>query len=222
MTTTTRNRGSYYCQADYEYWAERNKTYKPTPKLVMVKRPVYQSHLRQYDIPWLWNIDRRETSIDINDWEMNIVPMSYCGASLKRGKWGENFLDWCSCFGLTSWYAGHSFKTVTTVETNDVIRKITRANLKRLKTEFYEQKFLDIDCTKYNLIDGIKQVNWSDYDTIRLGSDSYSIIYDNIKHQLSNCKLIIYKPSLDFIQKMENDGWSLIENPKGVDYFAKG
>jgi len=219
--TQTRNRTPYYCEGDYEYWQERKRTYVPTPKMVLVKRPVYQSSLIQSDIPWLWQVDRRETSVDINDWEMNVVPSQYSGASMKRGKWGTHFLDWCSANGLTSWYAGHSHDTVTTVETNDVIRKITRANLKRLKTDFYEQKFLDIDCTKHTLIQAIKKVNWGSYDTIRLGSDSYSIIYDHIKDQLSDCKIIVYKPSLDFIQKLENDGYTFRENPKGVDYFAK-
>lgn len=221
MTTSTRNRSSYYCQADYEYWAERNKTYKPTPKLVMVKRPVYQSSIMQKDIPWLWQIDRRETSIDINDWEINSVPIQYCGASLKRGQWGNHMLDWCSAFGLTSWYAGHSHKIVTTVETNNFVRKLTKANLKRLGTDFYEQKFIDLNCTKYNLTYAVQQIKWSAYDTIRLGSDSYNIIYDLVKNQLHNCKLIIYKPSLEFINKLENDGWTLSENPKGVDYFTK-
>lgn len=221
MTTSTRNRTSYYCQADYEYWAERNKNYKPIPRIVLIKRPVYQNSLRIHQIPWLWNIERRETSINLKDWEQNIVPQQYSGAAFKRGDWGETAIDWCSSYGLTSWYMGHSVKSVTTVETNDLLRKITKTNLKRLGTEFYEQKFLDIDCTKHTLIQAIKEIDWSVYDTIRFGSNSYSIIYDHIKDQLSDCKIIVYKPSLDFIQKLENDGYTFRENPKGVDYFAK-
>jgi len=211
-----------YCQADIEYWSERQKTYVPTPKVVLVKRAVYQSSIIQRDLPWLWQVDKRETSIDINDWEMNTVPMQYCGAGLRRGEyWSGNFLDWCSCYGLTSWYAGHSHSSVTTVETNNVLKKITKANLKRLGTEFYEQKFIDLNCTKYNLIYAIQQIDWSAYDTIRIGSDSYSTIYDAVKNQLHNCKLIIYKPSLQFKNKLESDGWTFTENPKGVDYFTK-
>jgi hypothetical protein len=218
-----RNTTPYHCQGDYEYWQERKRTYVPTPKTVLALRPVYTSSVKNEDIPWLWQVDKRETSIDITDWEMNTVPQQYCGAGMRRGDyWGGDFLDWCSAYGLTSWYAGHSHKTVTTVETNSVLRKITRANLKRLKTEFYEQKFLDIDCTKYTLIQAIKQIDWSVYDTIRLGSGSYSVIYDHIKHTIKDdCKIIVYKPSLDFIEKLKQDDRRFIENLKSVDYFAK-
>lgn len=219
-----RNTTPYYCQGDYEYWQERKRTYVPTPKMVLVKRPVYQSSKISEDLPWLWQIDKRETSIDLADWEMNTVPQQYCGAGLRRGDyWGGHYLDWCSAYGLTSWYAGHNHTTVTTVETNEVMRKIARANLKRLGTEFYEQKFLDIDCTKYTLIQAIKQIDWSVYDAIRIGSDSYNIIYDHIKDKLkAGCKIIVYKPSLDFKEKLEKGEFEFIENPKGVDYFAKG
>ena len=219
--TQTRNRTSYYCEADMEYWRERNKNKVIYPKTVLIKRPVYQNSLRITQIPWLWNIDRRETSINLKDWEENIVPQQYSGAAFKRGDWGETAIDWCSSYGLTSWYMGHSVKSVTTVETNDLLRKLTKHNLKKLGTEFYEQKFLDIDCDKYTVVDAVKQIDWSVYDTIRIGSTSYERIYDTIKDQLSECKIVIYKPQLDFIHKMEKDGWQWNVNPKGVDYFAK-
>ncbi len=218
----TRERKSYYCEADYEYWRERNKNKIIYPKTVLIKRPVYQSSLRVSQLPWLWNIDRRETSINYQDWEENTVPQQYSGASFRRGSWGDTAIDWCSCYGLTSWYMGHSIKSVTTVETNDLLRKLTKHNLKKLGTEFYEQKFLDVDCDKYTVADAVKQIDWSIYDTIRIGSNSYERIYDAIKDQLSDCKIVIYKPQHDFIHKMEKDGWDWIVNPKGVDYFTKG
>ena len=224
MTTATRNRQPYFCEADYEYWQKRKAEYKPVPRLVLTRRSVYVSSVKSEDLPLLWQIDRRETSIDLDEWEMNTVPQQYCGAGMRRGDyWGGHFLDWCSAFGLTSWYAGHSHKTVTTVDTNAVIRKLTRANLKKLGTEFYEQKFLDIDCTKYTLIQAIKKIDWGMYDTIRIGSASYNVIYDHIKNSIKDdCKIIVYKPSLDFIKKLKQDNRQFIENLKGIDYFAKG
>lgn len=220
--TQTRNRPSYYCEADYEYWRERNKNKVIYPKTVLIKRPVYQSSLRIHQIPWLWQVDKRETSINWKDWEENAVPQQYSGASFKRGDWGETAIDWCSSYGLTSWYMGHSIKSVTTVETNDLLRKLAKHNLKKLGTEFYEQKFLDVDCDKYTVADAVKQIDWSIYDTIRIGSNSYERIYDVIKDQLSDCRIVVYKPQQDFIHKMEKDGWDWIVNPKGVDYFTKG
>jgi len=116
---------------------------------------------------------------------------------------------------------GHSIDEVTTVETNDLLRKLAKHNLNRLGTEFYKQKFIDVDCDKYTVVDAVKQIDWSIYDTIRIGSLSYSRIYDTIKDQLGDCKIVIYKPHLDFVEKMNKDNWVFVENPKGVDYFAK-
>jgi lysozyme family protein len=213
---------AYHCEADYEYWRERKKTFKPVARTVLIKRPVYQSSQVQRDLPWLWHIERRETSISLKDWEENSVPMQYSGATFKRGNWGKHAIDWCSAYGLTSWYIGHSVDTVTTVDTNDLLRKLTKINLKKLGTEFYEQKFLDTDCDKYTVVDAVKQIDWSIYDTIRLGSNSYEKIYDTVGEQFKDdCKIVVYKPQHDFIHKLYKDGWLWIENSKGVDYFAK-
>tara|TARA_R100000406_G_scaffold84261_1_gene67155 strand:- start:359 stop:1027 length:669 start_codon:yes stop_codon:yes gene_type:complete len=219
----SRNKPKYYCQADYEYWKERNKNKVIVPKTVLIKRPVYQSSLRISKLPWLWQVDKRETTFDWHHWEENVVPQQYSGASFKRGEWGDQAIDWCSSYGLTSWYIGHSCKTVTTVDTNDLLRKITRHNLRKLGTEFYEQKFIDVDCDKYTVVDAVKQIDWSIYDTIRIGSLSYSTIYDTIKDQLkANVKIAIYKPRADFVQKMHDENYELVLNPKGVDYFSRG
>ena len=213
---------AYYCEADYEYWRERNKNKVIVPRTTLIKRPVYQSSLRISQLPWLWHVDKRETTINWKDWEENCVPQQYSGASFRRGNWGKHAIDWCSCYGLTSWYIGHSVESVTTVDTNDLLRKLAKHNLKKLGTEFYEQKFIDVDCNKYTVADAVKQIDWSVYDTIRLGSNSYEIIYDTVGEQFKeDCRIVIYKPQGDFIHKMYAQGYSWIVNPKGVDYFTK-
>jgi len=217
-----RNSSPYYCQADYEYWQERKKSYVPTPKLVIVRRPVYQSSVLQKDMPWLWAIDRRETSINLKDWEMNVVPSQYAGAAFKRNPKGHHALDWCSCFGLSSWYMGHGHDIVTTVDTNKHIRKLTKANLKALGTNFYDQQFIDINCDKYTLLNVIDSIDWGIYDTIRIGSDSYMRIFDAINNQVkSGCNIVIYKPTIEFQAKLEAMNYEVCMNPKGVDYFTK-
>ena len=219
--TKKRNRTQYICQADFEYWAERNKTYTPTPKLVISKRPVYTNNYIQKHLPWIWNIDRRETTIPIDHWEINNVPPQFSGASMKKSLKGHHALDYCSALGLTSWYLGHGFNKVTTLEPTPEIRRLVKHNINALGTSFYEQDFMDIDCDKYNVKDAVKQIDWTVYDAIRIGSTSYSIIYDAIKDQLSNSKIIIHKPSMDFITKLHKDGYELHQPARGVDYFAR-
>ena len=218
--TQTRNRTSYHCQADYEYWAERNKTFVPVKRLTFVKKPVYCNNVRS-DLPWLWSIDRRETTMDIKDWEKTEVPQNQSGATMKR-LIGNHAIDWCSTFGLSSYLLGHGHETVTTVEPTLDIRKLVKVNLKRLKTNFYEQKFIDIDCTKDTLLDVVKQIDWSIYDTIRLGSSAYNEIYDAIYKNISKCEtLVVPTASEYFVKRMDNDGFEYLTNPKGVDYFAR-
>ena len=221
MLQQKRNRPGYHCQADFEYWAQRNKNFKPIPKLTVVRRPVYVNNYVQKNLPWIWNIDRRETTIDIDGWELNNVPLQYSGASMKKFFTGSHALDYCSAGGLTSWYLGFGHDTVTTIEPTPQIRTLVKHNINALGTSFYKQKFIDIDCNKYNVIDAVKQIDWTVYDTIRLGSSSYDVIYDAIKHQLVNSKIVIYKPTMDFIAKATNDGFEHLQNTRCVDYFMK-
>jgi len=211
----------YECDADREYWLERKRTFVPVKRLMCVKRPVYCNSLKMDDLPWLWQIDKRETSIDISDWEKTETPQNQSGATMKRLK-GNHAIDYCSTYGLSSWYLGHGHKTVTTVEPTLDIRRLAKANLKRLKTNFYEQKFIDIDCTKNTLMNIIKNIKWSIYDTIRLGSPAFNEMYDAIKKDISKCETLIVPTTNDyFIDKMNNDGFDYLTNPKGVDYFVR-
>ena len=220
--TKTRNKLKYHCQADFEYWSIRNKTYKPTPKLCIAKRPVYVNNYVQRHLPWIWNIDRRETTVDISHWEINTVPIQYSGASMKKKITGHHALDYCSSMGLSSWYLGFGHDKVTTIEPQTEIRTLVKHNINALGTSFYENDFIDIDCDKYNVIETVKKIDWTLYDTIRLGSSSYSVIYDAIKHQLDNSKIVIYKPTHDFITKLSKDGFNFYQPERSVDYFAKG
>ena len=70
-------------------------------------------------------------------------------------------------YGLTSWYIGHSVKSVTTVDTNDLLRKLAKHNLKKLGTESTNKSPIDVDCDKYTVADAVKQIDWSVYDTIQ-------------------------------------------------------
>jgi len=65
-------------------------------------------------------------------------------------------------------------------------------------------------------------IDWSVYDTVRLGSSSAPRIYNAIRSQLKDCKLLfVNHPSDSFIEQLVQDGFKHITNLKAADYFAK-
>jgi len=221
VTRESRQRGAFYCEADIEYWRERKATYVPVKRLVLVKKPLYFNNIKQ-DTPWIWQVDRRETNIDISDWEMSNIAVTQTGSSLRKGPRGTHCLDWCSTAGISSWLLGHSHETVTTVECRKELKTIAQTNLNKFKTDFYKQQFIELNCNIHDAHEVAKAIEWNKYDTIRLGSSSCERIYEAIRLKITRAKVIYcYNPGPRFIQTMTQDGWAYMQNLKASDYFAK-
>lgn len=197
----------YLCEADKEWHQARAESYIPYDRFCLVYKPIYIGNKRQDDMPQLWQPHWSTTTIDYKQWEYSCVELWRTYMTLQKIK-GSHAIDWCSTYGLSSWMLGHGHDTVTTLECNEYIMHTAKRNLKLLKQDFYEQRFIEIDCDKHTAVARAVEQDWTPYDTIRLGSSNYKDIYRAIRPQLDNCRLLttaVYDP--DFSNELIMDDW---------------
>jgi hypothetical protein len=228
MSITKEHRGPgtpYYCDADREYWKQRKETFVLPKKVVLVKKPTYLSHQSQADIGNVWQFDMRETTADRSEWEYSCITPAQTGASLKRIR-GEHALDWCSTVGISSYMLLNNHTRVTTIECRPETATLARTNLKAIfkqnNIDSNRHTLVELQCNVHTSHIKAMNIDWTVYDTVRLGSNSAENIYMSIRSQLTNCKQVIV-PSLTVNLKAQllSDGYKFIENFKAADYFAK-
>lgn len=217
--------GAYYCDADKEYWRERKANYVPKKKVTLVKKPLFINGRSFEALNHVWQFDFRETTFDMSDWEMTNDHIMQTPASLKRIV-GDHAIDWCSTAGISSWLFLKHHQTVTTVECQDVCMTLAKSNINAMikngNSDSNRHKFIELQCNTHKAHNEATKIDWSVYDTVRLGSKSAERIYDTIKSQLTRCKILIVTSAGEgFKQQLITDGFSIVENAKGVDYFTK-
>lgn len=201
---------SYSCEADREWHQARAESYTPVDRFCIVRKPVYLGNKRLDDMPHLWQPHYSSSTIDYSNWEKSCVELWRTYATIKKQP-GSHAIDWCSTNGLSSWFLGHGHQSVTTIECNDYMMHTAKMNLKILKTDFYEQQFIEIDCNKLTAVASAVETDWTPYDTVRIGSSNYRDIYRAIRPQLDNCKRImtaVYDP--EFGDELMMDDWQLV------------
>ena len=216
--------GPYYCEADKEYWADRKANFVLRKKLTLIKKPLYFNNVRDTLYPNVWQVDRRETTIDISDWEMSNIVVNMTGATLRRHE-GTHAIDWCSTQGISSHLMADKHETVMTVECNSECMTMARTNIKnvaQIQKNGHKHSFKELPCNIHTAHIEAMAIDWSVYDTVRLGSSSAPRIYNAIRSQLKECKLLFVNyPSDSFIKQLQEDGFKHITNLKAQDYFAK-
>ena len=216
---------AYTCDADREYWQERRRTYVPKKKVTVVKKPLFLHGRRFASLDNVWQFDFRETTHDISEWEMTNEHIMDTKGSLKRIQ-GVHAIDWCSNAGISSYLFLKHHETVTTVECQDICMTLAKTNINSMikngESDSNKHKFIELQCNMHKAHNEATKIDWSVYDTVRLGSASAERIYDTIKSQLTHCKTLIPgKIGTGFKQQLIADGFTLVENLKAVDYFTK-
>tara|TARA_R110002124_G_scaffold57639_2_gene161176 strand:- start:36 stop:743 length:708 start_codon:yes stop_codon:yes gene_type:complete len=223
-TRTRQTAGPYYCEADKEYWQERNKNYVARKKVVLVKKTTYFNNVKEALYPSTWQFDKRETTHDTSEWEMSNIMLNVTGSSLRKHS-GTHAIDWCSTHGVSSHLLAYNHETVMTVECNPECMTMAKTNIKNLNVvnkDVDKHSFKELQCDIHNAHIVANTIDWSVYDTVRLGSSSAPRIYNAIKSQLTNCKLLfVSNCSISFQQTLIADGFKHHTNLKAHDYFAK-